>query len=144
LNRDGTTPRDQPQHSPVFATDANRPAGLAWRSASRLWLVTGDAARADQLISISLDAGGRGMVESRVALRARGGGVISYDSPAIPSLEGHLLVAGQGYLLRVHPDGRRSEELFEASMGPFVTLAVSGEGAIHALTDRALWRITDH
>jgi glucose/arabinose dehydrogenase len=146
LNPDGTTPRDQPQHSPVFAAGVNRPAGMAWQSGSRLWVVSGDAPGGDRLLSIASEEAGSGHIESRFVLPpgSSAGGVIYYHSGAIPAFRGNVFVAASRgeSLLRVHAGDRPAEALFRDSMGPFIALAVTEDGALYALTAAALWRIS--
>jgi glucose/arabinose dehydrogenase len=146
LNPDGTTPRDQPQHSPVFAAGFHRPGGFTWESGSRLLMVSGDAADSEQLLSIASEHAGRGEIESRFALPtgAAAGGIIYYESSSVPAFQGNVFITGGpgSGLLRVSSSDRPIEWLFRETIDPLGTLALGRDGAIYALTSNALWRIS--
>ncbi|HUE88058.1 MAG TPA: PQQ-dependent sugar dehydrogenase, partial [Vicinamibacterales bacterium] len=93
LNADGTTPRDQPAASPVYASGLTAPRGLAWNRGDGDFLILDvvDAVTTELRV---VDGTGRGVSAARVVpFEANATSMVRYDHPAMPSLEGDVLIA---------------------------------------------------
>jgi glucose/arabinose dehydrogenase len=145
LNEDGTTPDDQPAHSPVYRAGLDQPSGMAWSGEmARLWLAGRDNLSRDRLDSIPTDP--RMPEALRFALPAgmAPSAVVSYDHPAHPDMRGDLLIGSQatGGLLRIDFDGGAivgTEWLFRDE--PILSMTVAADGTIYALGSTSVFRI---
>jgi aldose sugar dehydrogenase len=153
LNRDGTTPADQPAASPVFALPFSAPAGLARTGADApLWVADdgpGDTAR---IVAVVKSAGG-GRAIAAISYALPPGTHPTALAPAGaalgPAFRGNLLAAtGEGRaLLRLWIDGRDptkvtgSERLLADRVGPVWTVATAPDGTTYFGTATALGRL---
>jgi glucose/arabinose dehydrogenase len=142
LNRDGTTPQDQPSATPVLAAGVFALAGVAWLTSSRSTWV-GD--RGADGVSQLREAGG-----SRRAYRLPNGitpSAIAAVADETGTTGNDLLIAsaGSGDLLRVRfdasgqPAGTERVPLTES--GAIRALAAAPEGAIYFATADTLFRL---
>jgi glucose/arabinose dehydrogenase len=145
LNQDGTTPDDQPAHSPVYRAGLDQPSGMAWSGEmATLWLAGRDYLSRDRLDSIPTDP--RMQETLRFALPAgmEPSAVVSYDHAARPDMRGDLLIGSQatGGLLRIDFDGGAivgTEWLFRDEK--IRSMTVAADGTIYALGSTSVFRI---
>lgn len=145
VNRDGTTPDDQPAHSPVYRAGLDVPSGMAWSGEmATLWLAGRDYLSRDRLDSIPADP--RMPETLRFALPAgmAPSAVVHYDHAASPDMRGDLLIGSQatGGLLRIDFDGGAivgTEWLFRDE--PILSMTVAADGTIYALGSTSVFRI---
>lgn len=143
LNADGTTPADQPAHSPVYAYGFAVPVGLDWqRATNALWFAGRNGGNVNRL---------RRVEESDVRSSIRREGVelsavanmsamAFYRGDIFEELRGHLLVVGgvDRRLMRVTIEG--SNRAWPTAVDPLVdttgirTVAVRNDGAIYLCT----------
>jgi glucose/arabinose dehydrogenase len=152
LNPDGTTPSDQAGSTPIFVSEMQRPAGFAWPHglSTTTWILSAERGGSERLYRVSSDETPRRarVVASLTLPRATGASdVVIYDSPALPTLRGDLLVAAEGAraILRLRADGSgdpASEWLLRDVVGPVVSLGVAPDGSIYALAGERLLRIS--
>lgn len=151
LNTDGTTPADQPGHSPVFGAGLDHPAGLAWSGdSSTLWIAGRDGRSRERLDAMPTDRPGRLSGALRFALPAGTGpsAIVLYDHTANPVLEGSLLVGAShaNGLLRIWFDAAGTvagtEWLLQEELGSVRALAVGSDGALYAVNANVLLRVT--
>jgi glucose/arabinose dehydrogenase len=152
LNTDGTTPRDQPAGSPVFAADFQSPRGLDWHPVTgALWAA--DVKRSDVEELRVLVPGGAVGSTSRTRIALPGGtgaaALAFYRGTRLPTLTGDLLVAAEEgrHLLRLRFDKRdpvrlvSSERLLQDVAGPIRAVAVAPDGVVYVATERAMLRL---
>jgi glucose/arabinose dehydrogenase len=148
LNRDGSTPLDQPMATPVYAAGYSTPRGLDWQpSTGALWLAGHDLDGIGRLSAFA-SGGGASIRPGNASSFALPQSVTPsaatfYRSERIPWLRGDLLVAGGDAqtVTRIRFDsvdpGRISsiETLVDHAGGSIRTLAVSPDGNIYALVN---------
>ena len=158
LNRDGTTPPDQPGGSPIFASDVNAPRGMDWTSRSGLlWLAQmGPDPRQPGELRAILRAAGKSRDRARVGMRyllpqgITPSQFVIYRGDRIPAFRGDLLMAAGegGGLLRVRFDANdplkvvSTERLFDRDASGVRAIAVAPDGTIYLATATALSRIS--
>lgn len=151
LNTDGTTPSDQPGHSPVFGAGLDSPVGLAWSGdRSMLWIAGRDGSSRDRLDALATDPSANLSARLRFTLPPGTGpsAIVFYEHEASPDLQGSLLVgaAQANGVLRIGFDEAGlvagTEWLLQDELGPVRALAVGADGAIYAVNGHALLRIS--
>jgi glucose/arabinose dehydrogenase len=150
LNRDGTTPADQPAGSPVYARSFRAPRAVDWGADGGMWVL--DAPDAGSTVHrIVGEAGGRAVVTARYSLPV---GVVSrdllvYTGGALPEFRGDLFVADDGgaSLIRLRldqtPEAKivAAERLLEGRITSARAVAAGKDGALYLATADALLRI---
>jgi glucose/arabinose dehydrogenase len=152
LNADGSTPRDNPNASPVLSLGHRSPRGLAWDADGSMWAVDADE-DGDEVNRVVANANygwplARGMsphpafTPPALLLRAGTGAAGAAFGPAATPLARDLFVAARGgqSLLRLRPgaaDGRAAlEALFEGEFGRLGQVA-AGRTALYFVTANA-------
>ncbi len=152
LNRDGTTPSDQPAASPVHAYGYGVPLGFDWQSGTgALWAAGRDDQDIDRLrIVAQNEARPVARTEERSYVLPRAGGpsaLTFYRGDLMPSLRGDLLVAGGPAITRIRLDPgnpariRSMDALLENAGGRVGALAVSPAGAIYFCVNDEVMRL---
>ncbi len=152
LAADGTTPRDQPASSPVFALPFYAPRGLVWSDAAgMLWVADDGPNDAGRLVAIVARPGARGAVAVAYALPPD-----THPTAMAPAgralgaaFRNNLLVAtGDGRsLLRLWIDPQDathvlgSERLLQNQVGAVRVVATAPDGATYFATTTALGRL---
>ena len=152
LNRDGTTPDDQPAGSPVQGAGYRSPRAIAFDS-SVMWIADG-APRSPERLSALVAASTRPRrtaVATSYALAQNTDprDAVIYRADLIGAFRGNLLVAaGDGeHILRVTFDRRSptrvigTEKLLEG-VGPVRAIAVGPDGAIYFATPTSIGRLS--
>jgi glucose/arabinose dehydrogenase len=160
LNRDATTPRDQPGLSPILVPNVLSPRGVDWDTAgSRIWIADDTPDATGQLhvaLARPADAvGGGGTATTRYTLPdgAAPRGLEIYRGDLFPPLRESVLVAteepsGQAAILRIRlepvPGGSvaGTERLLRGSIDSARAIAVSSDGIIYLSTRSALLALT--
>jgi glucose/arabinose dehydrogenase len=150
LNRDGTTPDDQPAFSPVHATGLHSPGGLDWHPiGGSLWVVdrrVGDP-RVTGFGRSDRHVGMRPASIVRIPADSLTGGARFYGSASITAFEGDLFVAGGDALLRLGLGQRNRrapitiERLLEGPADSVRALAVGADGSIYVASAASLLRL---
>lgn len=155
LNRDATTPADQPLRTPVYVLDVNAPRGLEWGSTgSPMWIAQRgpDGSRAAELRAVvpAADKPARTRVAMRYLLPAgiEPAQMVMYRGNLIPSFRGELLMAGGdgGGLLRIRFDGSdplkvvSAERLLDTEE-EFRAIATAADGAIYLATSTTVSKV---
>ena len=149
LSIDGRIPADQPATTPVYAANIHSPRSLAWdASSASLWLADAAAPRATRLRTRD----GRATATAVGLPFAQGPASIAvYRGALIPALAGNLLVTsvdGGPSILRLRMGGTGADTVSAAEpltllgSGSIHTVTVGPDGAIYALTDDAVLRVT--
>jgi hypothetical protein len=157
LNADGTTPRDQPAASPVFAAGLNAPRGLAWNADDgALWILDEVDGAADGARALRVVHGTRRDATAArvVPFDAGATAMARYDHSAIAPLKGAVLIAANGRLVIRSNVGdvdgvdgvdgivpRVTEPLAHDDLLDVQAVAVSPRGEIYVATSGALLRI---
>ena len=161
LNRDATTPRDQPGLSPIFVPNVRSPRGVDWDMAgARTWIAddTPDAAGQLQVVvsaraTTRADASGGSTTRYNLPERAAPRGLAVYQGDLIAPLRGSVLVAteepsGAASILRIRLDPATggtivgTERLLRGSIDSARAIDVSSEGIIYLCTRDALLALT--
>ena len=152
INRDGTTPADQPAGPPVHLAGVQGPTGLVWLGRPQtLWVTDNLAGAPSQLLHGPADTAWPRAAQARFALPPELG-VTTAAAAAPASTPGgadRLLIAGTAgpsALLRIvyGPTGDAVASAWIATDGiesAILALAVGADGAVYACTAQALWRI---
>jgi glucose/arabinose dehydrogenase len=153
LNRDGTTPDDQPAGASSPLRGYRSPRGMDWSAAGVMWIADG-APRAPERLSavvVASERPHRSEVRTSYALAANTdpSDAVFYRGEALKAFRGNLLVAAEGgsHILRVRFDPRSpirvvaTEKLLEG-VGPIRALAVGPDGAIYFATSSAIGRLS--
>ncbi len=142
LNRDGTTPDDQPAGTAVAFKGYRSPRALDWGPGDVLWIADGAPRTPERLRA------GAG-VSYALAPNTDPSDALFYRGEMFASFRGNLLVAAEGgsHLLRVRLDPRSptrviaSERLLEG-VGPIRAVAAGPDGAIYIATQSSIGRIS--
>jgi glucose/arabinose dehydrogenase len=149
LNPDGTTPRDQPGATPVYAEGYGAPTGLAWdarRAPPTLWVADRDGGgglRAVVADARSRAGEKRAAVHSSYALPRASvpTSIAFYAGALIPAFSGRLLVASNDgrHLLAI--GGERAEPLLQDRVGGITAVAIAPDGAIYVANASSIGRL---
>jgi glucose/arabinose dehydrogenase len=161
LNRDATTPRDQPGLSPVLVPNLRSPRGVDWDvDGARMWIADDTPDRAGQLLvaaparaTTSAGAGGSSTTRYNLPEGAAPRGLAVYRGDLLAALQGSVLVAteepsGAASLLRIRLDQAGggtivgTERLLRGSIDSARAIDVSTEGVIYLCTRGALLALT--
>ena len=161
LNRDATTPRDQPGLSPIFVPNVRSPRGVGWDMAgARIWIAddTPDAAAQLQVVAFArartaAERGGSSTARYNLPGRAAPRGLAVYQGDLFAALRGSVLVAteepsGDASILRIRLDAAGAgnivgtERLLRGSIDSARAIEVSSEGVIYVCTRGALLALT--
>jgi glucose/arabinose dehydrogenase len=146
LTAEGRTPADQPS-GPLFASNLRAPRSLAWDgSGASLWVADAGAARLTRLRTR-----GRRTTATlyRLPLTQGPASAVIYRGALMPAFAGDLLVASiedSPSVLRVRLANddtvSATEPLTLLGSGSVRVVKVGPDGALYALTDDAVLRIT--
>jgi glucose/arabinose dehydrogenase len=150
LNPDATTPDDQPDGTPVYASQISSPRGLDWDSLGTLWIADQTANGQDGLQAVTQqsahDLGG--VAAARYVLPDGTGvsGIAVYDGDVIEAFRGNLLIAaGDGRaVMRFRFDAvnplaiASTERLLGDIVGRIRAVGVAPWGTVYLCTDSAV------
>jgi glucose/arabinose dehydrogenase len=152
LERDGTTPEDQPPGTTVQLSGFRSPRAIEW-NAGVMWIADG-APRAPERLSAAVVTSPRphrSEVQRSYALAPGSdpSDAVFYRGEALTAFRGDLLVGADGgsHILRVRLDPRSparviaTERLLDGA-GPIRALAVGPDGAIYFATPTTIGRLS--
>jgi glucose/arabinose dehydrogenase len=153
LNRDGTSPRDNPYGTPIYSAGHRNPQGIDWHPATGdLWSSEHGAAGNDEINVIRAAANyGWPRIEGAATMPGMDApvafygtaiapsGASFYRGPSFPGFAGNLFVAAlRGtHLLRLQIDGRRvvsQERLVEGRYGRIRDVIAGPDGYLYFCT----------
>ena len=143
LNADGTVPADEPNGSPVYASDFRAPGSLTWDAESAsLWVAD---QKNDQVRRLRRGSG-RQPQETAFTLptSAKPASIAIYRGALIPSLRGNLLMALAGeqqYLVRARLNSD------ETTVAAIERLPIPGDSSVRLVetsSNGAIYVATDH
>jgi glucose/arabinose dehydrogenase len=153
LNRDGTTPDDQPAGAPVQGSGYRSPRGFDWSAGGVMWIADGAPRvpeRLNALVATSTRPR-RTTVATSYALPQNTDPLdaVIYRADLIPAFRGNLFVAAGegGHILRVRFDRRSptrviaTEKLLEG-VGHVRAIAAGPDGAIYFATPTSIGRLS--
>jgi glucose/arabinose dehydrogenase len=139
INDDGTTPRDNPNASPIISAGHAASGSFDWQPSSRFWLSERDRQGRDVLDYFS--AAFDGTVAASFDSGLDGSGAAFYPMNVLSAFANDLFIAGlSGRLLRVHFDPRdatrieSTETLIEGQYGRLSDVVVGLDGALYLTT----------
>jgi glucose/arabinose dehydrogenase len=150
LNPDGTTPSDQRSGDPVYVAADRELRGFDWHpDTQELWLARDGGGAPARLLSVGRDRGQSiaGLVDGDYSLNESGrvSALGFYGAGLLPSLQGTLLVVGQGGLesVRFDPqDASRVVSIERLLDMPLRAMAVDAHGTLFVATSDAILRAT--
>jgi glucose/arabinose dehydrogenase len=148
LTADGRTPPDQPASGPLFASNLRAPRSLAWdATGTSLWVADAGAERLTRLRTRERRT--TTATAYRVPLTQGPASAVVYRGALMPAFAGDLLVASvedSPSILRVRLGNGdtviATEPLTVLGSGSIRAVKVGPDGALYALTDDAVLRIT--
>jgi glucose/arabinose dehydrogenase len=147
LEKDGTTPADQPPGDPVYAAGFAAIRGFDWQpDAASIWI--GDGSLEFDRLSMRAADPRRARqranwAEHRMTPGTRMAALRFYAGDAIPALRDSLLVAGESGLLRLRfdgADGRRVSSIDTLLDVPMRAITV-GPAAVYAASDSTVFKL---
>ena len=147
LEKDGTTPADQPPGDPVYAAGFASILGFDWQpGAASIWI--GDGSPAFDRLSVFAADPRRGRqrtdgAEHRMTPGTRMAALRFYAGDAIPALRDTLLVAAESGLLSVRFDGKdpRRVSAIDTLLEAPMRAITAGPGGIYVATDSTVFRL---
>jgi len=144
LNRDGTTPDDQPGYTPVYSSGYHAARGLSWQPESGLLWVLDSA---DPTIA-RVTAAGRPQT-ARALPRSTPPSSIAFGTDVMPVFRNDLVIGSEEgrHLLRVRFDPRApttiagTERLLQDAVGGIRVVAAGPDGALYFATADAVGRL---
>ena len=144
LNRDGTTPDDQPGYTPVYSSGYHAARGLSWQPESGLLWVLDSA---DPTIARVM-AAGRPQT-SRALPRSTPPSSMVFGTEAMTAFRNELVIGSEEgrHLLRVRFDPRvpttivGTERLLQDAVGGIRAVAAGPDGALYFATADAIGRL---
>jgi hypothetical protein len=143
LNEDGTTPRDQAAHSPVFAAGVNSPRAMTWDpAAGTLLVVDGSERRQERLYRIRATGPPySGRISDLDELPA---GIETSELLAVGGANGsrgdRMFIGATRGILAPFAKNTADWKWLRESSEPLRALAVASDGTVYVLTRHALWR----
>jgi glucose/arabinose dehydrogenase len=141
LNKDGTTPRDNPRASPIISSGHAATGGFDWNpDGGRLWLPERDRNGRDVLGLLSADF--EDIVAASFASEVDPSGTAFSQAGALSAFNGDLFIAGLAgqELRRVHFSPRdptrivSSERLLKGELGRLSDVAAGPDGTLYLST----------
>lgn len=146
LEKDGTTPVDQPPGDPVYAAGFASILGFDWQpGAASIWI--GDRSPAFDRVSMLATDPRRPRqpmegAEHRMAPGTRMAALRFYSGDAIPALRNTLLIAAESGLLSVRVDStdpRRVSSIDTLLDAPMRAITAASAGAVYAASDSTVF-----